>query len=367
MNIQDRRKTLTAEELRRRYNLDSLDKDRKAIQLVKNTINKTEIEFQKYISAINNSLMEYPNQADGNIAAWFFNGIPTEIQPLFDNEEEHLGDLYYDRENGFSYQYRLSDDKYIWVEITNPVIKETLALASADPDTSDNKRITYITIPITPYNIGDVWVNNGIYYRCRASREAGDYNVLDWIKSTEYSDDLVALQTKAELDQFKTTVSENYASNATLETAVNSITGRVEETYEYITAIEEQMDVINTSTEEIITEIRNEVETTTSATNQQISIIQEQLTNGVTSVRTETGYTFDKDGLKIQKDDSEMSSILDNDGLAVKRNEEEVLTVRSSGVETENLKVRTYFTIGKNTRVEDYKDGTGFFYIGGAS
>ena len=85
----------------------------------------------------------------------------------------------------------------------------------------------------------------------------------------------------------------------------------------------------------------------------------------MTSVKTETGYTFDKNGLNISKTGSEMSSTLDNDGLSVKRDNTEVLTVRSAGVETENLKVRTYFTIGSHTRVEDYGNGTGFFHIGG--
>lgn len=255
MNIQDRKKTLTVEDLRRRYNLDALDKDRKAIQLVKNTINKTEIEFQKYILAINSSLEEYPNQADGNITAWFFDGIPTEEQPLFTNKENHLGDLYYDRENGLSYKYVINNDEYTWKEITNSSIKESLALASDSPDTADNKRITFIIEPQTPYNIGDIWINNGIYYRCRASREAGTYNILDWLKSTEYTDDLVALQTKAELDQFKTTVTENYVTNATLETTTNSITGRVEETYTYVTTVENEVNGLTKSVEETINNV----------------------------------------------------------------------------------------------------------------
>lgn len=96
-----------------------------------------------------------------------------------------------------------------------------------------------------------------------------------------------------------------------------------------------------------------------------ITSIDEILVNGVTKVKTETGYTFDKDGLKIQKSGSEMNSLLDNDGLVVKRNNDEMLTVRSSGVETENLKVRTYLYVGNNLRVEDYDGGTGFFYVGG--
>lgn len=126
-----------------------------------------------------------------------------------------------------------------------------------------------------------------------------------------------------------------------------------------------QIDVINSSTSQELTQIKNSVETKVTAEDLNIAIAEIK-TTGVTSVTTETGYTFDKDGLKIQKSDSEMSSQLDNDGLVVKRDETEVLTVRSQGVETENLTVRTYFTIGDNTRVENYKGGTGFFYVGGA-
>lgn len=127
----------------------------------------------------------------------------------------------------------------------------------------------------------------------------------------------------------------------------------------------EQVDQIKTNTDQEIVQIKNQVEVSTTSTNYQISILEEQISKGVTSVTTETGYTFDKEGLKIAKSDSEMSSLLDNDGLAVKRNQTEVLTVRSSGVETENLKVRTFLHAGKHTRIQDYKDGTGFFYIGG--
>ena len=127
----------------------------------------------------------------------------------------------------------------------------------------------------------------------------------------------------------------------------------------------EQIDNMNSSTEQAVEQIKNTVETNTNATNLQITFLQEQLANGVTKVVTETGYKFDKDGLSISKNGEAMRSLLDNDGLVVFRDNVEMLTVRSNGVETENLKVRTYFTIGKYTRVEDYKNGTGFFHIGG--
>ena len=126
----------------------------------------------------------------------------------------------------------------------------------------------------------------------------------------------------------------------------------------------DQIDVINSSTTQEITTIKKEVDTKITAEDLTIAINQIK-TTGATSVETTTGYTFDEEGLKIQKSGSEMSSLLDNDGLVVKRNDTEMLTVRSSGVEAENITVRTYFTIGDNTRAENYKGGTGFFYIGG--
>lgn len=126
----------------------------------------------------------------------------------------------------------------------------------------------------------------------------------------------------------------------------------------------DQIDVINSSTTQEITTIKKEVDTKITAEDLTIAINQIK-TTGATSVETTTGYKFNEEGLSIQKSDSEMSSLLDNDGLVVKRNETEMLTVRSSGVEAENITVRTYFTIGDNTRAENYKGGTGFFYIGG--
>ena len=378
----DKQKTMTVEQLRIRYNLDALEKDRKAIQLVKNTINKTETELQKFIGIINNSLKEYPNQVDNNITAWFFNGIPTEEQPMFKEQEIHLGDLYYDRESGISYKYKKNNETYYWEIITDTKVLEILAIASSSSDTADNKRISFITTPQPPYNIGDVWINNGIYYRCRASRTEGIYNPLDWIKSSEYTDDLVILQTKAELDQFKTYAEENYTSNATFETSINSIAGKVEETYTKVEKVaidlndnyytQDQVNAFNELNKENITVIKNTVENNQTATQQQINVIQENINNGISKITTTSG-TFDENGLNIAKTGEEMNTIVDWDGLAVKRDDTEVLTVRSSGVETENMKVRKYFIlepmrIEKTRAISDNtKIGIGFFYTGGAS
>lgn len=104
-----------------------------------------------------------------------------------------------------------------------------------------------------------------------------------------------------------------------------------------------QIDSMQTSTEQLITQIKNQVEMTTNSTNLQISVLQEKLINGITSVVTETGYKFDKDGLSISKTGEPMKSVLDNEGLIVYRDTTIKLKVSGDEVYTDNLIVNTYF------------------------
>ena len=94
--------------------------------------------------------------------------------------------------------------------------------------------------------------------------------------------------------------------------------------------------------------------------------IQKELQDGVDTVRTSTGYTFDENGLTIDKTDSEMKTQITEDGMTIYRNDEEVLTVNNTGVDAANLHATTYLWIGTNSRFEDY-DGnrTGCFWVGG--
>ena len=260
MNIQDRRKTLTVEELRRRYNLDALDKDRKAIKLQKDQLNKVDAELNDFVEITTKNIKELQDQVDGNITTWFFNGVPTvDSEPASSwitdtDKNNHLGDLYYDQDTGYAYRFYLdgTTNEYGWIQVIDSDVAEVLAIANAAKDTADSKRRVFVAQPIPPYDIGDIWIKEDTdLYRCRASRSEGSFNIVDWIRATNYTDDTVALGTKAELDQFKTQVTENYVSNATLETTVNSITGKVEETYTYVTTVENQVVDITKTTNEV--------------------------------------------------------------------------------------------------------------------
>ena len=131
---------------------------------------------------------------------------------------------------------------------------------------------------------------------------------------------------------------------------------------------------IETSTQEGLNSVHNDVNELTkkveaSITAEDVQIqIQSELSNGVSAVKTTTGFTFDETGLTIAKSESEMKTNIDEDGMSVFRGDDEVLTADNTGVIAYNLKARTYLIIGETSRFEDFTENgeerTGCFWIG---
>lgn len=93
--------------------------------------------------------------------------------------------------------------------------------------------------------------------------------------------------------------------------------------------------------------------------------IKSELDNGVTKVETNTGFTFNDEGLTVEKANSEMRTQITEDGMTVFKNDEAVLTANNIGVDALNLHATTYLIVGTNSRFEDYGDSrTGCFWIG---
>lgn len=125
--------------------------------------------------------------------------------------------------------------------------------------------------------------------------------------------------------------------------------------------------------------ISKSVETIQTDSKYAIEIAQEIQQNGVTKVKTSMGYTFDDDGLNIEKTGAETKTVLNEKGLDVKDNtgssSESLLFAgfdKSTGetvVKSKNMTVEKYLVIGKYSRIEDFTEdgekGTGFFWIGG--
>lgn len=94
--------------------------------------------------------------------------------------------------------------------------------------------------------------------------------------------------------------------------------------------------------------------------------IKKELENGTSKVTTSTGFTFDDDGLTVEKSGSEMKTQITEDGMTVYQNSEAVLKANNQGVDAKNLRATTYLMVGRNSRFEDYGSGrTGCFWIGG--
>ena len=77
---------------------------------------------------------------------------------------------------------------------------------------------------------------------------------------------------------------------------------------------------------------------------------------GAGKVVTETGYTFDTEGLKISKAGEEMENLLDNTGMYVRRSGQTILQANAAGVQAKDVTVRSYLIIGSHCRLEDYAD-----------
>lgn len=98
-------------------------------------------------------------------------------------------------------------------------------------------------------------------------------------------------------------------------------------------------------------------------------LIQESIIEGSTSITTETGYTFSKDGLIITNSENEMNTTITEDGMVISKGSDEMLVANNAGVNAQNLHATTYLIIGQYSRFEDFeRDGearTGCFWIGG--
>ena len=104
-----------------------------------------------------------------------------------------------------------------------------------------------------------------------------------------------------------------------------------------------------------------------SLTSDQVEIaIEEKLSQGVETVKTATGFTFDADGLTVSKSGSEMPTQVTEDGMTVSRSGSEVLVANNQGVQATNLNANTFLIIAGKARFEAYgADRIGCFWIGG--
>lgn len=131
-----------------------------------------------------------------------------------------------------------------------------------------------------------------------------------------------------------------------------------------VRVMEDNTKTMIESNQEEMTKLAEKVQTAVTAENVSIAV-QQELANGVSSVTTTTGFTFDADGLTVEKSGSEMSTQISEDGMKVYRDNTAVLTANNTGVNATNLYATTFIILGETTRFEKYGVGrAGCFWIG---
>ena len=113
-------------------------------------------------------------------------------------------------------------------------------------------------------------------------------------------------------------------------------------------------------------ELTSKVETTISAEDIKFEIKSQLSAGGIDTITTSTGFTFNEEGLSVEKEGSEMRTHISEDGMTVYKNDEEMLCASNVGVTARNLHAVTYLIIGLNSRFEDFAEGTrtGCFWVG---
>lgn len=202
--------------------------------------NEASGELADFTESVTSDLSDLQDQIDGNIATWFYAGTPTLTnEPAVnwsttEEKNQHLGDLYYDTNNGYAWRFMVQNGSYSWGRITDSDVTKALADAANAQDTADSKRRVFVSQPTPPYDVGDLWVQgeNGDILRCATARASGSHNASDWVLASKYTDD-------SALEIFEGQVADIYSTKAELETATDAITATVEENFEKSVLVKE--------------------------------------------------------------------------------------------------------------------------------
>lgn len=182
---------------------------------------------------------------------------------------------------------------------------------------------------------------------------------------TEYKH---ASKTDRQISQVYIIVKKNQAEIESVVSTVNTIDQRENNNYQEVinkfndyTPVEDTVQI-----QQRVTQLQTDTYTKTE--------IDTKLIDGSVEKVITTAGTFDDNGLTIEKTNAPTKSNLNERGMtiydATGSTDSELLfagydeTLNETIVRTKNIKVTKYLTIGTKSRIEDYEDGTGIFYIG---
>lgn len=315
INKRDINKLRTPEDLERKYNLNDILTLKENYELQKNGLNKVENELNGFVIATGKNLKELQDQVDGNITTWFYSGVPTDgNEPAknwtTDNEKNnHLGDLYYDKDTGYAYRYSLDNSVYGWIKITDNDVTKALAIANNAKDVADSKRRVFVVEPTTPYDVGDLWIKDEELYRCQTTKaDTESFENNDWIIATKYTDDTVANQVGENLTILSGTVTEIRNDVDSLSNTMTNTTELVNEQGEKIGDLQIQQSQVTQTVNDFDISIKN-VQKSLETANGTIQTLEGTV--------TDMSFNFSTKGLNVGTSTDPNNSLLDNTGIKI--------------------------------------------------
>lgn len=136
--------------------------------------------LQEFINGVFETTVNYlTQQADQKAETWYQSTDPS-LSWDADEKLSHKGDIWYDTTNEVTYIY----NGYEWENTKTTPPQEVF-------DLIDGKAQIFMSQPIPPYNVGDLWFNssNSEIMTCTSSRSTGSFNSADWEKKNKYTDD----------------------------------------------------------------------------------------------------------------------------------------------------------------------------------
>lgn len=175
-------------------------------------------------------------------------------------------------------------------------------------------------------------------------------------KKTEVDTALNEVETR-----FDETVLETKADLALAERNLQNLEARAGTTEEELESAKREVAnaqaAVDAAMEDLLTTKQTVADLKVQSDNVNIEV-KKIIDYGVDKVTTSMGYTFNDDGLHIQKPGQEIINTLDDEGMSVTRGEEVMLKADKDGVIATDVKVRNYLIVGNHARFEDYNDGT---------
>ena len=293
-------------------------------QVIQQQESQTEI-----INSVQDSIDNLTEQINENIIIYRGNGVPT-LDNYPANEwtttelkDDHVGDLYYNTEDGKTYRFDKNGVIFSWVE-EKPDLSEAIELAQNALNVANDKMQVFVTQPTPPYEVGDLWTDGDDIFVCKTSKTEGQsFSASDWENATSYAEQIDTTNVK-----LNETVSNLDGTNSTIADLTTTLNN------DYLTT--EQINAIVDGQNSDIEAIEGNIS--------QIMTDAEGLALRVTTIETDgvskvsnTLIELGEDGIEISKSTDEFSSKFDNKGVTFMSYGNVVATYDKDGANIPNL------------------------------